>query len=67
MNIVKTFIKVLVFFCFFFSRKVSSLVLIFPGLTCDFFQVQCISIVKRKVNSTIDQQKYKGHQNVIVF
>ena len=26
------------------------------------FQVQCVSIVKRKVNSTMEQQKCKGYE-----
>ena len=33
--------------------------MIWFGLT---FQVQCISIVKRKTNSPIEQQKCKGHE-----
>ena len=42
-------------FLFFFGT-----VLIFRGLTFDFFQF--ISNVKRKANSTIDEQNCKGHK-----
>ena len=47
-------------FVLFFFRKKSFL--IFRGLTCVFFRVQCISIVVKKANSTIEQQKCKGHE-----
>ena len=54
------------FFYFFFSGKnlkvCSRSVLSFRGLTCDFFLLQCISIVKKKSTSTIEQQKCKGHE-----
>ena len=33
----------------------------------DFFQAQCISIFKRKVNSTIEQQNCKGHKKLTFF
>ena len=54
-------------FCFFFQEKVfkicSHSVLVFRRLvTCDFFKVQCISIVKRKASSFMEQQKCKGHE-----
>ena len=51
------------FFVFFFSRKSLTFclrsILIFRGLTGNFFLVQCIVIVKRKANSTIEQKNVK--------
>ena len=52
----------------FFSGKslkiCSRLVLIYRGLTSDFFlSSSSICIVKRKANSTIEQQKCEGHEN----
>ena len=50
----------------FFSGKslkiCSRSILIFRCLTSDFFLIQCISIVKRKANSTIEQQNCKGRE-----
>ena len=55
MNIVSTRILVLVIFFFGFSGKnlkiCSRKILIFRGLTCDFFYVQSISIVKRRFSA----------------
>ena len=70
MNIVKTYI---VFADFFFQEKVFKFVhvslLILHGLNCDdfFISVQFIYIIKRKANSTIEQQKFKDRKNVINF
>ena len=40
------------------SRSIS----IFRGLTCDFFKVQCISIIKTKANFFIEKQNCIGHE-----
>ena len=52
------------FFGFFSGKSLKFIhsILIFRGLTYDFFENQCISLVKRKANSTIEQQKCKGHE-----
>ena len=54
------------FFLFFFQEKVLKFVhahfLTFRGLTCDFFKVQRISIIKRKANFFIEQQNCIGHE-----
>ena len=55
----------------FFSRKILEICsgsnLIFRGLFFDFFgvlffEVLFISVIKRKTNSTIEQQKCKGQE-----
>ena len=61
-----SYIGIADFFCFqekVFRKICSRSVLIFRGLTCDFFfQVQCIPIVERKANSLIEQQNCKIHE-----
>ena len=51
-------------FCYWKNFKVCSRSnIIFRGLLSDiFFLVKFISFVKRKANSTIDEQKCKGHE-----
>ena len=66
MNIVQTFIKVAMII-FFFRKSLeicSGSNLLFRGSTFDFFffEVQFISFIKGKSNSTIEQQKCKGHE-----
>ena len=57
-----SYIKLADFFSGESYKICSRSILIFRGLTCDFFLVQFISIVKRKANSTIEQSNCKGHE-----
>ena len=54
-----------------FFRKVLKFVqaqnYFFRALTTDFFEIEFISYVKRKSNSTIEQQKGKGHEKTVFF
>ena len=63
MNVVSTHIQVLLVFFSGKSLKICSRsISIFRDLTCDFFLIQCISIVERKVNSIIKQQNCEGQE-----
>ena len=65
MNVVNTHIEALLIFFVFFPRKslkiCSRSILTFRRLTCEFL-LSSNDVVKRKANSTIEQQILKGHE-----